>query len=150
MPTELVICGLPFNSPHQKDALARVKDLGFTAVQIYTYWRSFEPAARGRFDFSTFDPQVQAIADAGHLSVVFAQSSDTILAMTDETFQKEAALAMDTAMGRLYANAKFAPKMDAWISERDAAQAPPALKTGETPDAEDVQTPAPEAELQAA
>lgn len=65
-PVEMVVCGLPFDRPERlDDALARVRDLGFTAVQIYTRWRDLEPRAEGGFDWSFYDPQVEAVRRHG-------------------------------------------------------------------------------------
>ena len=62
---EVVLCGIPFGTPAERDVLKQVKDLGFTAVQIYTQWRCFEGAGRDRFDWSGFDRQVELIQQAG-------------------------------------------------------------------------------------
>ena len=71
MKTELVICSLPFGQPGEKEALRQVKALGFTSVQIYTFWRDFEPAGRGRFDWEALDRQVRLIQEAGLKYVPF-------------------------------------------------------------------------------
>ena len=71
MKTELVICQIPFGEPVEKEALRRVKDLGFTSVQIYTFWRDFEPSARTRFDWEYLDRQVRLIREANLKYVPF-------------------------------------------------------------------------------
>lgn len=71
MKTELVLCGIPFGKPKEKEALRQVKTLGFTSVQIYTFWRNFEPAARNRFDWESLDRQVRLIKEAGLKYVPF-------------------------------------------------------------------------------
>jgi hypothetical protein len=50
MRSELVVCGIPFGTPEEKEALRQVEILGFTAVQIYTFWRDYEPITRSQFD----------------------------------------------------------------------------------------------------
>jgi len=62
---ELVICGLPFGQAEERDALRQVQELGFTAVQTYTFWQDFEPAARGRQEWADVDRQVRLIQEAG-------------------------------------------------------------------------------------
>ena len=42
---EIVVCGIPFGTPLERAALQNVRNAGFTAVQIYTFWRDFEPGA---------------------------------------------------------------------------------------------------------
>jgi len=71
MDAELVVCGVPFGTPGEKDALRQVKDHGFTSVQIYTFWRGFEPAERGRFDWAELDREVRLIQEAGLRYVPF-------------------------------------------------------------------------------
>ena len=71
MTMELVVCGIPFGKPGEKEALGQVKDHGFTSVQIYTLWRDLEPAARGQFDWAALDGQVRAIQEAGLRFVPF-------------------------------------------------------------------------------
>lgn len=61
---EMVVCGIPFGTPVEKDALKLAKDHGFTSVQIYTFWRDFEPR-EDTFDWSVYDRQVDLIAAAG-------------------------------------------------------------------------------------
>ena len=53
MNRELVICGIPFGEAGEHEALRQVKEMGFTSVQIYTFWRDFEPVERGKFDWSS-------------------------------------------------------------------------------------------------
>ncbi len=71
MPVELVICGIPFGTPNEKKALEDVKSLGFTSVQIYTFWRDLEPAKRGQFAWTETDRQVRLIKEAGLKYVPF-------------------------------------------------------------------------------
>ena len=71
MKTEIVVCGIPFDTPDEDDALRRVKELGFTSVQIYTFWRDMEPAGRGGFEWEALDRQVALIAQAGLRYVPF-------------------------------------------------------------------------------
>jgi hypothetical protein len=68
---EIVICGVPFGTPAEKDALRQVKDGGFTAVQIYTYWREFEPTGEGQWNWDLYDRQVRLIQEAGLQYVPF-------------------------------------------------------------------------------
>jgi hypothetical protein len=71
MKSEKVICFLPFGTAAEKQALRQVKDMGFTAVQTYTFWRDYEPAKRGKFSWAANDKIVQAIQDAGLKYVPF-------------------------------------------------------------------------------
>jgi hypothetical protein len=71
MPVEIVVCGVPFGSPCEGEALKQLKDLGVTSVQIYTFWKEFEPAGRERFDWSHYDRQVEALGRAGLKYVPF-------------------------------------------------------------------------------
>ena len=71
MKTEMVVCGIPFGTPGEMDALGQVRDLGFTSVQIYTFWRDMEPAGRNAFDWSSLDRQVALIKQAGLKYVPF-------------------------------------------------------------------------------
>jgi len=71
MTVELVICGIPFGKNHEKEALKLVREIGFTSIQIYTFWRDFEPTARGKFDWSGMDRQVELIREAGLKYVPF-------------------------------------------------------------------------------
>ena len=41
--------------------MQNVRNAGFTAVQIYTFWRDFEPGARGRFEWDKLDAKVRLI-----------------------------------------------------------------------------------------
>ena len=68
---EQVIEGAPFGTVHEVDSLRRVKDLGFTSVQIYTRWRTVEGNKRGQYDWSELDRQVEAIRQAGLKHVPF-------------------------------------------------------------------------------
>ncbi len=47
--SEIVICGVPFGTPAEEDALKLVKEHGFTSVQIYTFWNRFERERQGAF-----------------------------------------------------------------------------------------------------
>lgn len=67
---EIVVCGVPFGQPIAEEALRQVKDLGFTSVQIYTFWKEFEPE-QDHFDWSVYDPQVELIGRAGLKYVPF-------------------------------------------------------------------------------
>jgi len=69
--SELVLCGIPFGTPAEKEVLRRVKDLGFTSVQIYTFWRDFEPNKQGQFEWEALDRQVELIREAGMKYVPF-------------------------------------------------------------------------------
>jgi Beta-galactosidase len=71
MNEEIVVCGVPFGTPEEKEALRKVKDTGATSVQIYVYWRDFEPAERDRFDWEYYDRQVRLIQEAGLRFVPF-------------------------------------------------------------------------------
>lgn len=61
---EIVVCGVPFEAPFEMDALLRLKDLGVTSIQIYTFWRDFEPEQRNQFDWSLYDSQVSSLQKA--------------------------------------------------------------------------------------
>lgn len=63
---EMVVCGIPI----EREVLERAKDIGFTSVQIYTFWRDFEPEP-GRFDWSRYDRDVEQIQAAGLKYVPF-------------------------------------------------------------------------------
>ena len=71
MQVEKVVCGVPFGKPCEREALRAVKDLGFTSVQIYTFWRDFEPGREGVFDWSKIDRDVGLIQEAGLKYVPF-------------------------------------------------------------------------------
>ena len=62
---EIVIQHVPFGRPDTADILKQVKDSGATAVQIYTFWKDFEPHGEGGFDWEHFDSQVRQIQAAG-------------------------------------------------------------------------------------
>ncbi|MDF2543282.1 MAG: hypothetical protein K0S47_3000 [Herbinix sp.] len=70
---EIVVCGIPFEKDAEeiKSALSYVKEQGFTAVQIYVYWRNFEPEIKGVFDWKHYDEQVLFIKEAGLKFVPF-------------------------------------------------------------------------------
>ena len=65
MSHEIVVCGVPFGTPEERQALRIVKDAGFTSVQIYVFWNRIEPQRRGEFDWSYYDRQVKLIQEAG-------------------------------------------------------------------------------------
>jgi hypothetical protein len=71
MQHEIVVCGAPFGTPDEKDALKRCKDAGVTSVQIYTFWNKFEPDKKGVFDWAHYDKQVEALQLAGLKYVPF-------------------------------------------------------------------------------
>ncbi len=62
---EIVIQHVPFGRPDTADILRQVKDSGATAVQLYTFWKDFEPHGEGGFDWDRFDSQVREIQKAG-------------------------------------------------------------------------------------
>lgn len=68
---EIVVCGIPFGTPLEREALRNVKSLGFTSVQTYTFWRDFEPGSRGQFDWAKTDAKVRLIQEAGLKYVPF-------------------------------------------------------------------------------
>ena len=70
--TEVVVCGVPsFDEPYTAGMLRQMKEAGVTAVQIYTFWRDYEPNERGKFEWDYFDRQVSLIRDAGMKYVPF-------------------------------------------------------------------------------
>ncbi|HEY3341333.1 MAG TPA: family 14 glycosylhydrolase, partial [Anaerolineae bacterium] len=71
MQQEIVVCGVPFETEHEQDALRQLKDLGVTSVQIYTFWKDFEPSGRGQFDWRFYDREVELIQKAGLKYVPF-------------------------------------------------------------------------------
>jgi hypothetical protein len=68
---EIVVCGVPFETPLEKDALLKLKEIGVTSVQIYTFWKELEPAGRGQFDWAFYDREVSLIQEAGLKYVPF-------------------------------------------------------------------------------
>lgn len=62
---EIAVCGVPFGTAEEKEALEKLKKAGATSVQIYVHWRLIEGEERGRFDWSYYDRQVKLIKDAG-------------------------------------------------------------------------------------
>lgn len=70
---EIVVCGIPFEKERDEvvKALNYVKEHGFSAVQIYVYWRDFEPEVRGEFKWAPYDSQVKLIQEAGLKFVPF-------------------------------------------------------------------------------
>lgn len=71
MKPEIVVCGIPFETPREAEALRYVKEHGFTSVQIYVHWRLFEPEKRGEFDWSFYDREICALQQAGLKFVPF-------------------------------------------------------------------------------
>ncbi|WP_312370414.1 family 14 glycosylhydrolase [Lachnoclostridium sp.] len=68
---EVVICGIPFGTEGEREALKRAKETGATAIQVYTFWKDFEPLKRGLYDWSKYDREVNLILDAGLKYVPF-------------------------------------------------------------------------------
>lgn len=68
---EIVVCGVPFETPLEKDALQKLKEIGVTSVQIYTFWKNFEPVERGQFDWAFYDREAALIQEAGLRYVPF-------------------------------------------------------------------------------
>ncbi len=70
---EIVVCGIPFEKgeAEARKALSFVKENGFTSVQIYVYWREFEPLKRSGFQWEHYDGQVRLIQEAGLKFVPF-------------------------------------------------------------------------------
>lgn len=62
---EIVVCGIPFETTLEKDALQKCKEVGVTSVQIYTFWKNIEPAGRGLFDWAFYDREAALIQEAG-------------------------------------------------------------------------------------
>lgn len=71
MQHEIVTCGVPFDAPNIREILKKIKEDGFTAVQIYMHWNKFEGKARGQFDFSYYDKDVELLKEAGLKFVPF-------------------------------------------------------------------------------
>ncbi len=70
---EIVVCGIPFEGEEQeiRKALRFVKEKGFTSVQIYVYWRDFEPEERDGFQWEFYDEKVKLIQEEGLKFVPF-------------------------------------------------------------------------------
>ena len=68
---EIVVCGVPFETEHELEALQQLKNLGVTSVQVYTFWKDFEPAGQGQFDWRHYDREVALIQQAGLKYVPF-------------------------------------------------------------------------------
>jgi hypothetical protein len=68
---EIVVCGVPFETDLEVEALRRLKEHGVTSVQIYTFWKNFEPTGRGQFDWGFYDREVALIQEAGLKYVPF-------------------------------------------------------------------------------
>lgn len=68
---EIVVCGIPFGTPLERDTLRNVRSAGTTAVQIYTFWRDFESEERGQFNWDKLDAKVRLIQEAGLKFVPF-------------------------------------------------------------------------------
>ncbi|MBE6757980.1 MAG: glycosyl hydrolase family protein [Ruminococcaceae bacterium] len=62
---EIVIQHVPFGREDTPAILRQVKESGATAVQLYTFWKDFEPHGEGGFDWEHFDAQVKQIQEAG-------------------------------------------------------------------------------------
>lgn len=63
---EIVICQIPsFDRPDISDILRQIKQSGATSVQIYTFWKDFEPNKEGEFEWDYFDRQVNLLKAAG-------------------------------------------------------------------------------------
>jgi hypothetical protein len=65
MNRELVNCGVPFDTPGEGDALHQVQELGFTAVQLYTFWREFESQQHDGFGWAARHRKSQLVQAAG-------------------------------------------------------------------------------------
>jgi len=61
---ENVIGQIPFGEAFEKEALKNLKELGFTSVQVYVFWKDFEPEYN-KFDWSFYDREVELIKEAG-------------------------------------------------------------------------------------
>ena len=70
-PPEIVVCGVPFETEYEQEALRQLKELGVTSIQIYTFWKNFEPKRRGQFDWRFYDREVELIQKAGLKYVPF-------------------------------------------------------------------------------
>jgi hypothetical protein len=68
---EIVVCGVPFETSLEKEALRKLKDIGVTSVQIYTFWKELEPTRRSQFDWAFYDREVASIQEAGLKYVPF-------------------------------------------------------------------------------
>ncbi len=68
---EIVIQHVPLDREDTPDILRQVKESGFTAVQLYTFWKDFEPHAEGQFEWEHFDSQVRQIQAAGLKWILF-------------------------------------------------------------------------------
>ncbi|MCL2461616.1 MAG: beta-galactosidase [Defluviitaleaceae bacterium] len=68
---EIVCEGVNFARPDIADILRQMKESGVTAVQLYTYWKDFEPDERGQFEWEHFDNMVTLIKNAGMKYVPF-------------------------------------------------------------------------------
>ena len=61
---EAVVGQVPFGQACEKEALRNLKNLGFTSVQVYVFWKDFEPEYN-KFDWSFYDREVALIKEAG-------------------------------------------------------------------------------------
>lgn len=68
--TEVPVVTAPWGDPDCVDKMRQMKDAGVTSIQIYTFWREFEPE-KGRFDWSGYDEKVNLIKEAGLKYVPF-------------------------------------------------------------------------------
>ena len=66
-----MVCGVPFGTEREERALKQLRAIGVTSVQIYTFWKDFEPLAKGAFDWRHYDRQVELIKKAGLKYVPF-------------------------------------------------------------------------------
>ncbi len=71
--SEIVVCQAPFTLEAEFDLnfLRQIKESGATSVQIYTFWKDFEPNQRGVFDWEYMDKHVRLIKEAGLKYVPF-------------------------------------------------------------------------------
>jgi hypothetical protein len=69
---EVVVCGVPdWERPDIADVLRQMKRSGVTSVQIYTFWKDYEPVERGSFEWGFYDKKVRLIQEAGLKYVPF-------------------------------------------------------------------------------
>lgn len=68
---EIVVCGIPFETDCEREALEYVKSKGFTSVQIYMHWAKYEPEKRGEFDWSFYDREINLLKEYGLKFVPF-------------------------------------------------------------------------------
>ncbi|MCL2352555.1 MAG: beta-galactosidase [Firmicutes bacterium] len=69
---EIVVCAEQiWDRPDVSSILNQMKAAGVTSVQIYTFWKDFEPNERGGFEWGRYDRRVGLIRDAGLKYVPF-------------------------------------------------------------------------------